>query len=112
LKFISQSDQIPADRIQAGLETLLPPKNAVFWDVTLCESVRTDVSKECLATIFRVERLRDIGKTLALTKGWKKLLNEKLRDLYSSAIIISYHVQGDGRGMQRELERREKRIDY
>jgi hypothetical protein len=31
-------------------------KNAVFWDVTLCNLVRTDVSEERIASIFTVEK--------------------------------------------------------
>jgi hypothetical protein len=32
-------------------------KNAVFWDVTLCGSCKTDVSEERIASIIRVARI-------------------------------------------------------
>jgi hypothetical protein len=37
-------------------------KNGVFWDVTPCGSVRTDVSEELRASFIRVTRIGEIGK--------------------------------------------------
>jgi hypothetical protein len=42
-------------------------KNAVYSDVTPCESVRTDVYEELIASIFRATRIGELGKTLAVT---------------------------------------------
>jgi hypothetical protein len=42
-------------------------KNGVFWDVTPCGSVRTDVSEELSASFIRVTRISELGTTLALT---------------------------------------------
>jgi hypothetical protein len=42
-------------------------KNAVFWDGTPCGFVRTDVSEERTASIIRVARIGELGKTLAVT---------------------------------------------
>jgi hypothetical protein len=42
-------------------------KNAVFWDVTPCGFVRTDVSEERIASIMREKRIGEIGTTLAVT---------------------------------------------
>jgi hypothetical protein len=39
-------------------------KNAVFWDVTPCGSVRTDVSEETSDSIIRVKRIGELGKIL------------------------------------------------
>jgi hypothetical protein len=39
-------------------------KNGVFWDVTPCGFVRTDVSDELSASIIRVTRVGELG-TLA-----------------------------------------------
>jgi hypothetical protein len=36
-------------------------KNAVFWDVAPCVSCKTDVSEECDAAIFRVDRISALG---------------------------------------------------
>jgi hypothetical protein len=36
-------------------------KNGVFWDVTPCGSVRTDVSEELSASIIRVTRIGELG---------------------------------------------------
>jgi hypothetical protein len=42
-------------------------KNAVFWDVTLCGFVRTEVSEEHTASIIGVDRIRELGTTLPIT---------------------------------------------
>jgi hypothetical protein len=42
-------------------------KNAAFWDITPCGVVIIDVSEELDAFIFRVERIREVGTTLAVT---------------------------------------------
>jgi hypothetical protein len=34
-------------------------KSAGFWDVMLLRLVRIDVSEDCVASIFRVESLRE-----------------------------------------------------
>jgi hypothetical protein len=36
-------------------------KNSVFWDVTPMALVRTDVSAELSASIFRVTRIGELG---------------------------------------------------
>jgi hypothetical protein len=41
-------------------------KNTAFWDVELCGFVRTDVSVECVTSIFRVEKIREQRKALAV----------------------------------------------
>jgi Mn2+/Fe2+ NRAMP family transporter len=41
-------------------------KNAIFWDVTLCGLVKTDVSEERSASIIRVTRIGELGRTLAV----------------------------------------------
>jgi hypothetical protein len=43
-------------------------KNGVFCDVTPC-LVRTDVSEELSASIFRVTRIGELGTTLAVTSN-------------------------------------------
>jgi hypothetical protein len=44
-------------------------ENAVFWDVTPCDSLRTDVSEERIASIIRVKGVSDLGTTLAVTSN-------------------------------------------
>jgi hypothetical protein len=44
-------------------------KNGVFWDVTSCGLVRTDVSEELSASITRVGRIGELGTTLAVTSN-------------------------------------------
>jgi hypothetical protein len=39
-------------------------KNVVFWDVALCDFVRTDVWEECIASIIRVTRLGGVFRLL------------------------------------------------
>jgi hypothetical protein len=43
-------------------------KNAIFWDVTLCGSLSTEVSEELSASIIRVTRIAELG-TLAITSN-------------------------------------------
>jgi hypothetical protein len=40
-------------------------KNAVFWDVIPHGFLRTDVSKEYIASIIRVTAIGELGTTLA-----------------------------------------------
>jgi hypothetical protein len=42
-------------------------KNAVFWDVTPCGCVRTDVLGERVASTIKVTRIGELGKTLDVT---------------------------------------------
>jgi hypothetical protein len=44
-------------------------KNGVFWDVTPCGIVRTDVSEEVSASIIRVTRIGEVGITLVVTRA-------------------------------------------
>jgi hypothetical protein len=44
-------------------------KNGVFWDVTPCGSVRTDVSEELSASFIRVTEIGELGTTLAVTSN-------------------------------------------
>jgi hypothetical protein len=49
--------------------TAVTMKNAVSWDVAPCWGlVRTDGLEEHFAFIFRVERMRKLGKMLAVTR--------------------------------------------
>jgi hypothetical protein len=43
-------------------------KNGVFWDVTPCGFVRSDVSEELSASFIRVTRIGELG-TLAVTSN-------------------------------------------
>jgi hypothetical protein len=49
--------------------TAVNMKNGVFWDVTPCGSVRTDVSEELSASFIRVIRIGELGTTLAVTSN-------------------------------------------
>jgi hypothetical protein len=44
-------------------------KSAVFWDVTPCGSLRTDVSEEHIASIISVESISELGTTLAVSSN-------------------------------------------
>jgi hypothetical protein len=44
-------------------------KNGVFWHITPCDLVRTDVSEELSASIIRVIRIGELGTTLAVTSN-------------------------------------------
>jgi hypothetical protein len=43
-------------------------KNTVVWDITPVALVRTDVSEDRIASITRVERIRELG-TSAVTSS-------------------------------------------
>jgi hypothetical protein len=44
--------------------------NGVFWDVTPCALVRTDVSEELSASIIMITRLSELGTMLAVNNHW------------------------------------------
>jgi hypothetical protein len=44
-------------------------ENAVFWDMALCGFCRIDVLEECIASIFRMERISELGRVLAVTSN-------------------------------------------
>jgi hypothetical protein len=44
-------------------------KNGVFWDVTPCDSCRTELSEEFSASFIRVTGIVELGKTLAVTSN-------------------------------------------
>jgi hypothetical protein len=48
-------------------------KNGVFWDVTPCGSLGTDVSQELSASIIRVTRIGELGTTLAVTSNQRSM---------------------------------------
>jgi hypothetical protein len=43
-------------------------KNAIFWDVTPCGSVRFDVSEELSASIIGVTRISELGTLAIISK--------------------------------------------
>jgi hypothetical protein len=48
-------------------------KYGVFWDVTPCCPVRTDVSEEPSTFFIRVTRISELGTTLAVTSNRRTL---------------------------------------
>jgi hypothetical protein len=48
-------------------------KNALFWDVTSLDLLRTEVSEERSAYIIRVTRIGELGTTLAVTSNGPSL---------------------------------------
>jgi hypothetical protein len=53
--------------------TAVSMKNGVFWNVTPCALVRTDVSEELSASFIKVKRIGELGTTLAVTSNRRKL---------------------------------------
>jgi hypothetical protein len=47
--------------------------NGVFWDVTPCGFLTTDVSEECTASIIRVTGIGEIRTTIAVTTNRSRL---------------------------------------
>jgi hypothetical protein len=62
-------------------------KNAVFWDVTPCGSVRTDVSEECIVFIIRVTGIGELGATLVVT-GNRSTLRASVGDEVFTAVTM------------------------
>jgi hypothetical protein len=60
-------------------------KNAVIWDVTPCDFVRTDVSEERVASIIRVTRIGELGTTLVVTSDRTTLRRNTV--LYTTLIF-------------------------
>jgi hypothetical protein len=59
------SSELGTDYVRFGVFTAVTMKNAVFWDVHLVALVRTDVSKERIASFIRLMRTGEQGTTLA-----------------------------------------------
>jgi hypothetical protein len=57
-------------------------KNGVFWDVTPCSLVRTDVSQELSHSIIRVTRIGELGK-LAVTNNRRTLRKKQCASVAS-----------------------------
>jgi hypothetical protein len=53
---------VATNSLSSHFQTDIIMKNAVFWDVTLCEFVIIDVSEESSASIIRVTRISVLGK--------------------------------------------------
>jgi demethoxyubiquinone hydroxylase (CLK1/Coq7/Cat5 family) len=53
-------------------------KKTVFWDVTCGVLATTDVSEEFIASIIRVERIGELGTTLAATSNRSTLQRNKM----------------------------------
>jgi hypothetical protein len=53
--------------------TVVTMKNAVFYDVTPCGCLRTDVSEELRASIIRVKRIGELGTMLVVTSNRRTL---------------------------------------
>jgi hypothetical protein len=63
-------------------------KNAVFWEVTPCGSVRTDVSEQRTASIIRVTRIGELGKKLALSSNRRTLRRNTIHSISSSETSV------------------------
>jgi hypothetical protein len=62
-------------------------KSAVFWDVTACALVRTDVSEEISTSIIRVTRIGELGSTLAVSRNRRTLHLHSMRQLLGTANV-------------------------
>jgi hypothetical protein len=69
-------------------------KNAVFWDVAAVGLVRTDITEEHAAFIFRVERISKL-ETLAVTRRPYYCQHPKL--------VASLHAKDGGNLLLRNL---------
>jgi hypothetical protein len=68
-------------------------KNDVFWDVTPCGLVRTDLSEELSASFIRVTRIGQLGTTLAVTSNdarCEEILSEVFATSSQRASVASY----------------------
>jgi hypothetical protein len=65
LNFVSEVTRI--FRVRFEVFTAVTMKNCVFWNVTPCDFVRTDVSEELSASNIRVTRIGELGITLGIS---------------------------------------------
>jgi hypothetical protein len=70
-------------------------KNDVFWDITPCGSLRTDVSEELGASFIRVIRIGELGTTLAAFLRSVRRLLVTASVVPSSPIVIKLWVAQD-----------------
>jgi hypothetical protein len=59
--------------IRLEVFTAVAMKSGIFWDVTPCGLVRTDVLEELSASFIRVTRIGKLGTTLAVTSNRRTL---------------------------------------
>jgi hypothetical protein len=59
--------------VRSEVFTPVPMKNGVFWDVTSCGFVRTNVSEELRAYFIRVTRIGVLGTTQTVTSNRRTL---------------------------------------
>jgi hypothetical protein len=62
-------------------------KNGVFWDVTPCDSCKTDVSLELSASFIRMTRIGELGTTLAVTSNRHTLSISS--QLVTASVVLS-----------------------
>jgi hypothetical protein len=62
--------------------------NRVFWDVTPCDYLRTDVSDELSASFIVVTRIGELGTTLAVTSN-RRTLRSNTKLLVTANVVPS-----------------------
>jgi hypothetical protein len=67
-------------------------KNAVFWDVSPCGFLRTDLLEERIASINRVTRIGESGTTLALTSNRRTLRRMASSGMLRRAVLVRTDV--------------------
>jgi hypothetical protein len=67
-------------------------KIGVFWDVTLCVSCKNHVSEERSASLIRVTRIVELGKTLAVSSNLVFLRSVRLL-LVTASVFPSSRIQ-------------------
>jgi hypothetical protein len=63
-------------------------KNGVFWDVTPCALVITDVTEEPGAYFIRVTSIGDLGTTQAATSNRRMVFLRRVRPLLVAACVV------------------------
>jgi hypothetical protein len=84
--------------VRIAVFTAVTTKNADFWDATTCCSLRTDVSEEIIASIFRVTRIDELGTTLGETSNYRSMLWLLVTSnvLPSSSILVTLMMEAIG----------------
>jgi hypothetical protein len=77
------------DSVKFEVFTAVTMKNGVFWDVTPCDSLRTDVSEELSASFIRGTRIDELGTKLAVTSNQRMLVFlRSVRQLLVTASVV------------------------
>jgi hypothetical protein len=82
--------------------TAVTMKGAVFCDVAPCDSLRTDISEQIIASIIRVKTIGKLKTTLAVTSNPRTLTRATWHNIPEDGIIQAGYILHHGRRSRME----------